>query len=101
MKKEKRLDSRDKKLLLAAAVLVAVAAFAVLGDNGLLDVYKTRKERDGIIAYNTALEAENKGLEEQIALLKTDKRYIGRIARKELGMLGKNEMIYRFEEVKK
>lgn len=101
MKKEKRLDSRDKKLLLAAAVLVAVAAFAVLGDNGLLDVYKTRKERDGIIAYNTAIEAENKGLEEQIALLKTDKRYIGRIARKELGMLGKNEMIYRFEEVKK
>lgn len=101
MKKEKRLDSRDKRLLLAAAVLVAVAAFAVFGDNGLLDVYKTRKERDGIIAYNTALEAENKGLEEQIALLKTDKRYIGRIARKELGMLGKNEMIYRFEEVKK
>lgn len=101
MKKEKRLDSRDKKLLLAAAVLVAVAAFAVFGDNGLLDVYKMRKERDGIIAYNTALEAENKGLEEQIALLKTDKRYIGRIARKELGMLGKNEMIYRFEEVKK
>lgn len=101
MKKEKRLDSRDKRLLLAAAVLVAVAAFAVFGDNGLLDVYKTRQERDGIIAYNTALEAENKGLEEQIALLKTDKRYIGRIARKELGMLGKNEMIYRFEEVKK
>lgn len=101
MKKEKRLDSRNKIPLLAAVVLVAVAAFAVFGDNGLLDVYKMRKERDGILAYNTAIEAENKGLEEQIALLKTDKRYIGRIARKELGMLGKNEMIYRFEEVKK
>ena len=101
MKKEKILDSRNKIPLLAAVVLVAVAAFAVFGDNGLLDVYKMRKERDGILAYNTSIEAENKGLEEQIALLKTDKRYIGRIARKELGMLGKNEMIYRFEEVKK
>ena len=101
MKKEKRLDSRNKIPLLAAVVLVAVAAFAVFGVNGLLDVYKKRKERDGILAYNTSIEAENKGLEEQIALLKTDKRYIGRIARKELGMLGKNEMIYRFEEVKK
>ncbi len=84
----------QKKYIFLAAVLL-IAGFAVFGDKGLLDVYRLKSERDGIISYNRDLEEENKKLEASIRLLKTDVRYIGFIARKELGMIGKNELVYR------
>lgn len=89
-----------RKIHVFAAVALAIGLVAVFGDKGLLDLYNLRKERDNIVADNTFLESENRGLEEKIALLKTDKRYIGQIARKELGMLGKDEVVYRLEEKK-
>ena len=79
------------------AGVILIGGVAVFGDNGVLDVFRLRKERDGILSYNRSLEDENKKLEESLELLKTDRRYIGSIARKELGMIGKNEVVYRFE----
>ncbi|MDP2690356.1 MAG: septum formation initiator family protein [Deltaproteobacteria bacterium] len=84
----------QKKYIFLAAVLL-IAGFAVFGDKGLLDVYWLKSERDGILSYNRDLEEENKKLEASIRLLKTDVRYIGFIARKELGMIGKNELVYK------
>ncbi|MBI5644442.1 MAG: septum formation initiator family protein [Deltaproteobacteria bacterium] len=96
--KKKVFEGFRKKLLFAfIAAALFIGAFAVFGDKGLLDVYRLRRERDGILSYNRSLEQENKNLEQSIELLKSDKRYIGHIARKELGMIGKNEMVYRFE----
>ncbi len=37
-------------------------------------------------------------LEEEIERLKTDRKYIASIAREKLGMIGNNEVIYRFNE---
>jgi len=71
---------------------------AVFGDRGLMDVLKLRGERDVILNTNKALEGENSLLETKIALLKKDRRYIGQIARDELGMIGRNEIIYRFRD---
>ncbi len=73
---------------------------AVFGNNGLYDVYRLRKERDNILRQNKSIEEENNVLEEEIRLLKTDKRYVGYIARKELGMIGKREVVYKIEEAK-
>lgn len=101
MRKEKRPVSKKKRYLIVGAAVLAVAVFAVFGDKGLYDVYKLRQERDGILSYNRTIEVENTALEGQIALLKTDRRYLARIARKELGMLGKNEVVYKFEDEKK
>ncbi|MBI5468676.1 MAG: septum formation initiator family protein [Deltaproteobacteria bacterium] len=95
----KKTEGFKKKYLLLA-LIPAIAAFAVFGDKGLLDVYKLKKELNGILSYNRSLDAENRALEEKISLLKTDRRYIGYIARKELGMIGKNEVVYRIEETK-
>lgn len=89
-----------KKKYLLLALIPAIAAFAVFGGKGLLDVYKLKRELNGILSYNRSLDAENRALEEKISLLKTDRRYIGYIARKELGMIGKNEVVYRIEETK-
>jgi len=94
---KKILEGSKRKLILLAALII-VAAVTVFGDNGIYDLYTVKKERDGILAYNRALENENRELERQIRLLGSDKKYIGQIARKELGKLGTNEVVYKIEE---
>jgi len=87
-----------RKYLLVAALLLVVGVVTVFGDKGIYDLYKVGLERDGILAYNRTLEIENRELERQIRLLETDRKYIGQIARKELGKLGRDELVYRIEE---
>lgn len=86
-----------KKKYVFLAGIILFLALAVFGNNGLYDVYRLRKERDNILRQNKSIEEENNVLEEEIRLLKTDKRYVGYIARKELGMIGKREVVYKIE----
>jgi cell division protein FtsB len=89
----------DKKYLYGfAAFMVSLLLLAVFGEKGLVDAYKLRQERDGILAHNAELGEENQRLAEEIDLLKSDKRYIARVARGELGMIGERELIYIFED---
>ena len=81
----------------ACAAVIFVVAAAAFGNKGFLDVWRLKKDRDNILTYNKTLEAENKDLEEKIRRLKTDKRYIAYVARKELGMIGKDEIMYKFD----
>lgn len=98
---KKRVKSRGRRVKgshLFVALIFTIALLAVFGDRGLMDVLKLRGERDVILNTNKALEGENSLLETKIALLKKDRRYIGQIARDELGMIGRNEIIYRFRD---
>ncbi|MBI5971227.1 MAG: septum formation initiator family protein [Deltaproteobacteria bacterium] len=99
-----RIKILSPKRKVIAAVVCATAIFviaaAAFGNKGFLDVWRLKKDRDNIQTYNKSLEAENKDLEEKIRLLKTDKRYIAYVARKELGMIGKDEIMYKFEDSK-
>ncbi|MCK4847285.1 MAG: septum formation initiator family protein [Deltaproteobacteria bacterium] len=78
-------------------VLVAIAGFAVFGNNGLVDVYKLGNERDAISEKTIRMQEENKALAAEIELLKTDNRYIAKVARDELGMIGKDEVLYKMD----
>lgn len=93
----KYFEGSNKKKYVFVAAILAITAVAVFGDKGLIDVWRLRKERDGIISFNKPLEKTNRGLEKEIELLKTDRRYVEYIAKKELGMIGKNEAVYKIE----
>jgi cell division protein FtsB len=101
--KMKRRISRGKTggkkrfLLFFAILIAAITAFAIFGDKGLIDVWRFKQERDEIVSQNASLEQENKRLSEEIRLLETDKRYIATIARRELGMVGGDEVLYKIE----
>jgi len=82
------------------ALIFAITLFAIFGDKGLTDVWRLKGARNDILKTNSLLEGANRGLEKKIALLKKDKRYIGKIARDELGMIGPNDVVYRFIETK-
>lgn len=86
-----------KKHVFYVAVFL-VAVFAVFGNKGLIAVYKLRSDLSGITSYNKLLEKENRSLEKEIELLKTDRRYIEHVAKQELGMIGRKEVVYRIEE---
>ncbi|TAN63138.1 septum formation initiator family protein [bacterium] len=92
-KGKKRFNLKKTHIFLVG--LLAVILFAIFGNKGFIDVYRLGIERDGIKTFNKLIEIENKNLEKEIQLLKTDKRYIEHVAKKELGMIGKNEMLYR------
>ncbi len=91
-------EKGKRKRYLILLAITAITVFAIFGDNGLLDVYRLSSERDRILSYNSSLEKENKALEREIELLKTDKDYIGSLARQELGVIGKNEIIYKVKD---
>ncbi len=78
--------------------MLGVALLAVFGDRGLIDLYRLARERDGIVNYITVLDKKNAELKQLTKLLKTDERYIELIAKKELGMIGRNEVIYKIKE---
>lgn len=88
----------SKKKIYFIVIIAAISVLAVFGDKGLLDVWKFRKERQKLLVQKSQLEGENRRLAEEIRLLKTDKQYALSIARQELGMVKKDEVIYMIEK---
>lgn len=64
-------------------------------------LYQTKKELKGIQEDIARLEQENTRLRTEIDLLKNDPAYLEEVARKEHGLLKKNEIIYQFSSRKK
>jgi cell division protein FtsL len=82
-------------LIITPLLLIGILTF--FGEKGILHLIKIRKELYRIEQENKRLEEENKKLSEEIRRLKQDKRYIEEIARKELGMVKEDEIIYQFD----
>lgn len=78
-------------LLLLAALLMLI----IFGDKGINDLRELKIERSRLIGINLELERENQRLYREIKRLKTDPGYIENIARRELGLVGKGEVIIR------
>ncbi len=72
----------------------------IFGDKGFADLNMMKKVRDGLKEKNNSLMQENLSLYRSIERLKTDPAYIEFIARQELGVIGKNELIFKFQNSK-
>jgi cell division protein FtsB len=78
---------------LSSLVLVALLFFIVFSERGLADLSWLRKERDELLEQNAGVAAENEAISIEIDRLKNDPDYIEQVARRELGMIGREEMI--------
>ena len=81
-------------------VLIAVASIFLLflilkSENGLMDLLDLRSEIKIIETKNSQLREKNTDLARKIKRLKHDMKYIEHIARHELGMAAKDELIIR------
>ena len=89
-----------KKLILrlvALAISLAVLAFMIFNENGLLKYWNMKKEIKELD--NDILKAEEriKAMEAEIDSLKTSKEKIERVAREKFDMMKKNEKEFKIE----
>ena len=80
-------------LVLAIMTMCLMLLFIVFGENGLTDLYKLKMEKDNLSKKNDELKKENISSYREIERLKNDPEYVEDVARKELGVIGKDEMI--------
>jgi len=87
--------SDRQKILLSIVILVlfSLLLFIMFSDNGLADLFKLKSDKDRLLQENTRLKRENLIMYRTIERLKNDPEYIESIARKELGMIRKGEVI--------
>jgi cell division protein FtsB len=83
-------------LSLVTLVLLNILLVIVFGDRGLVEVGHLKGERDQLLEDNHDLKEKNLALRREIERLKTDPAYIEHVARQELGMIGRDEVIVRF-----
>ena len=90
--------SNAQKILLSLVTLVLLNILLVIifGDRGLVEVGHLKGERDRLLQDNHTLKEKNLSLRREIERLKTDPAYIEHVARQELGMIGRDEVIVRF-----
>ncbi|MFH2045161.1 MAG: septum formation initiator family protein [Pseudomonadota bacterium] len=94
--------SRKHKILLGIGIGVIFSLFLLIifGNNAMLESNRLKKERDNIIERNKELALNNNSMYNEIKRLKDDPEYIENVARRELGMIKKNEIILQFKDKK-
>lgn len=84
-----------RKIIVASAVvaLFNLMLLIVFGDNGLVEMYRLRDKERSMVQQNEILATENVSLYRTIGRLKSDPAFIESVARNELGMIGKDDVI--------
>ncbi len=76
-----------------ALFIAVMTLYTVFSRGGVYDLWRAKKDIAGMTAKNSALTMERNDLAKQIDLLQNDTYYIEKIAREELGMARKNEVV--------
>lgn len=87
---------RKRMYLIPAGVILFILFFTVFGERGLLRIYHLKREQQEIQQRLDQVKAENEKLKREIEALRTDRRYLESIARKDFGLVRPNEVIYQF-----
>lgn len=85
-----------RKYILPMLAITFILYFTVFGDRGLLRIYHLNKERQEVQKRLETLKGENLKYVREVDALKNDRRYLESIARRDFGMVRKNEIIYQF-----
>ncbi len=80
------------------ALVVLMLGFALFGERGMLHMLNLSGHKATLEQELTEIETQNKKLRVEIAALKSDHRYIERIARTELGMVRDDELVFQFAD---
>jgi cell division protein FtsB len=76
--------------------IIGVASSVVLGHDGLRNLIALRAERQRLGEQAVALMEQNTSLRDQVKRLRSDDRFLESIARRELGLVRSDEIVYRF-----
>ncbi len=88
---------QKKYLILLAVFASTMLLLAVFGGRGLMQIYHLKEERAKIEVTNTHLMEENQKLSELVGRMRRNKEEVEKIAREDLGLVKKGELVYQFE----
>ena len=95
------MTNKDKIIVTAGMVMLFAFLFVIaFSDKGAVDLYQLHLRKVRIQRSGVALQQENRALYGNIQRLEYDGEFIENIARTELGMVGKDEMVYQFKKKK-
>jgi len=92
---------QKRMYLIPAGCIAFILFFTVFGDKGLLRIHELRQDKERIESHLGETHTENDKLKREIMALKSDRRYLESIARKDFGLVRSNEVIYQFPTEKK
>lgn len=75
--------------------LVLMGSVILFGSRGVLDNHRLDRKLSDLRNSNEELAVKNDALKKEILLLRSDMRYIEKVARDELGMVKANDRVYR------
>ena len=81
---------------LLLGVFIIMVLLTIFGNKGFMDYRALREKQAALEETNECIISENEELKREIMLLKADLRYIESVARRELGMVKKGDIVYQF-----
>ena len=88
------MTKRQRILIsIVAFLLVSLFFFIIFSEHGLMDLNLLKSEKNSLVQRNEQIARENLSLSVEIGRLENDPDYIENVARQELGMIGKDELI--------
>jgi cell division protein FtsB len=70
----------------------------VFGNKGLVDNYTIKEKLVALRNANNLMIHENENLKKEIVLLRNNLQYVEMVARSELGMVKKGDIVYQFSD---
>ncbi|MHB8282410.1 MAG: FtsB family cell division protein [bacterium] len=89
--KEKKL-----KFFIPAAFVFLISLIVIFSIGGVIKVYRLKAAKSKLINKLIYLKKNNAKIKRQIYDLKHNKQYISELARQELGMIKKGEIVFKF-----
>ena len=78
--------------------IILMGLLITFGNRGLVDNYMMAEKLAALKKSNQDIALENRDLKKSIALLRSDLTYIEIVARNELGMVRKGDLVYRYAQ---
>jgi cell division protein FtsB len=75
--------------------VLVMGALITFGDRGLIDNFRMKEKMMALKKINHEMTLENIALKKNITLLRDDLSYVEMMARSELGMVKKGDLVYR------
>lgn len=75
--------------------VLLMGTLITFGDRGVIDNYRMKGKLNALRKINHEITLENIALKKNITLLRSDLSYIEMVARNELGMVKKGDLVYR------
>ena len=78
--------------------VLLMGGLITFGNRGIVDNYRMKQKLNAVMKVNHEINLENTALKKTITLLRSDLSYIEMLARKDLGMVKKGDLVYRMSQ---